>query len=94
MEVSGGQQLGQHLGEQIESLLAGQPRDDTDDRRRRIGWQRQLVHQGLLVLLLAGEIETRKGKGDQRIYAWIPLLVLDTVENAGQVIAPRPQMLF
>ena len=72
------------LRDQVESLLRGEARDDSDDREFRIGvLDAESGKQILLVFGLAGEILRRILRDRELVGLRAPLVVVDAVENAG-----------
>ena len=83
------------LRNQVESLLGGKTRDDADDGEFGIGiLDSERGHQVGLVLRLLGKVQRRIPPGNERIVGWIPDIVIDPIQDAGNRGCPVPQDAF
>jgi len=85
------EQVADRRGDEIESLLIGQPRDHADNGHRRIKGEGGLLGEGLFVFLLVLEGRSAEFGGDEAVFLGIPDAVIDPVEDAAQVILALQQ---
>src|SRR4029079_2267598 len=77
--------------DEIDSLLIRKARDDTEDRPLQILRQREAGEEVALARSFPVEVVDVVPLGDVRVVAWVPILVVDAVEDADEVAMPCPQ---
>src|SRR5207245_6584776 len=85
-----GQEGLNHFGDQVESFLVGQPPNDSNRRRPGRNVEPGLALELSLAHLLTGDIVRGVALGDVLIPGRVENVVVDTVDDAPQVVAAAP----
>ena len=84
----------QALGDEVDPFLRGQTRDHRQDGSLGPLGQAEGPLEIRLADRLAGRIVSGEAARDDRVVARVPLLVVDPVQDTGDVAAARPQDPF
>src|SRR5262249_35124235 len=76
---------------EIEALLPCQSRDDSDDRHTRVIAKATALEEVALVLLFAREIVRRVVMFEPGVRLWIPLGLVDAIQNAEEHLGALPK---
>src|SRR5204862_7795436 len=89
------QQFWQRVGEQIETLLRGEPAHDAEQGHAALRGLHALAQQKIaLELRLARALAGTEMDRQIFVVAWIPFLVIDAIENAAHRAASRRERLL